>query len=623
MSLISFNNVSKYFGSDLILDHISFAINSKEKVALIGNNGTGKTTIFKLILGELEPSLMPKEDKPGEISILGNTKIGYLNQNAISNIENTVLEELLIPFAYVIKLEKEIKNFDESSLKDPIQLEKYNDLIEDYEKNRGYTYNNEIKEMISKFGFEQDILSRPIKSLSGGERMKIAFIKILLFNFDLLLLDEPTNHLDISTIEWLENFLKNYNSTIFFISHDIYFIESLATKIIELENKKTVTYNTTYQNYQILKKERYESLLKQSKLEEKEIEKLKRFIEFYKPKPRFVSRAKDREKKLARIEKNRVEVQPNSQKMIHFDIEGGNISTRQLIEFKDTVVGYDKPLNKPFSFKLYGQDKLAILGDNGIGKTTLIKTIIGELKPISGSIKELRNIKFGYIKQNDFIFPPNATAISYLVNAYPLKLEKELRNVLGKFYFRNDEVFKDVNSMSNGEKMRLILAKLSLSDYDILLLDEPTNHLDLFTKNSLIESLKNYQGCLIFISHDRYFINQLATQVLYFSAEQTVYLQGNYDTLKEFLEKQKTIKPMTIQELDEKIKPLIKHQKLSNNKIQEINKELSEIEQKIQILDEKLENDFTSYKELDELQDEKDELENRYFELLEMLDNNN
>lgn len=622
MSLVSFKNVSKYFGGELILDHITFTINAKEKVALIGNNGTGKTTIFKLILNEIQPSLMPKEDKPGEISILNNLKIGYLNQNAISNINNTVQQELLIPFSKTIEIEKEIKQFDVNSLKNQDQLNKYNNLIELFEKNRGYTYQNEIKEMVSKFGFPLSLLEREIKSLSGGERMKVAFIKILLCNYDLLLLDEPTNHLDISTIEWLENFLTNFNGTIFFISHDTYFLEALATKIIELENKKVTTYNTTYDNYQIIKKERYESLLKQAKIEEKEIEKLKRFIEFYKPKPRFVSRAKDKEKKLEKIEKNRVIIPQKSDKNINFNIEGGNISTRQLIEFKDLVVGYDIPLNKPITFKIYGQDKLAIVGDNGIGKTTLIKTILKQIKPISGSIKELRQIKFGYIKQNDYTFSSNLTALDYLKNAYPLKLEKELRNILGKFYFRNDEVYKDVNSMSNGEKMRLILAKLSLSDYDILLLDEPTNHLDLYTRNSLIESLKNYKGCIIFVSHDRYFINQLATKILYLSKEQTIILDGNYDTLKEFLEKQKNIKPMTMAELDEKIKPLIKsHPKLSNNKIQEINIELKSIEQEINEIDEKLEDDFTSYTELDSLQDRKDDLENRYCELLELLEN--
>ena len=621
MSLISFSNVSKLYGSEVILDHISFAINEKEKVALIGNNGAGKTTIFKLILKEITPTLLPKEDKPGEISILSNLKIGYLNQNAISDINNLVKDELLLPFKHTLELENKIKNIESNKLINNDDINKYNELLEEYEKNRGYTYQNEIKEMVTKFGFPLEILTRPISSLSGGERMKIAFIKILLFNYDLLLLDEPTNHLDISTIEWLENFLKSYKETIFFISHDIYFIENLATKIIELENHKITTYNTNYNNYLKLKKEHYEYLLKESKKEEKEIARLKRFIEFYMPKPRFVGRAKDRVKKLEKIEKNRVEVPLNNKKDIKFKLEGSNLASKGLLEFKDVIVGYDFPLIKPFSFTLYGKDHLAIIGDNGIGKTTLIKSINKEIPLLNGSIKELRKIKYGYIKQNDYSFGDTSlNALEYLKREYPIKLEKELRNILGKFYFQGDEVFKNIQMMSNGEKMRLILAKLSLSDYDILLLDEPTNHLDLATKNSLIDALKNYEGAIIFISHDRYFINQLATSILYLSKTNSIYLEGNYDNLKETLNKT----PAALINEKELIKKLEKPKEnkpiLSNNKVLEIKKEISDIENKINEIDEALGSNFTSYTEYDSLNEEKENLETRYLELLEILD---
>ena len=621
MSLISFSNVSKLYGSEVILDHISFAINEKEKVALIGNNGAGKTTIFKLILKEITPTLLPKEDKPGEISILSNLKIGYLNQNAISDINNLVKDELLLPFKHTLELENKIKNIESNKLINNDGINKYNELLEEYEKNRGYTYQNEIKEMVTKFGFPLEILTRPISSLSGGERMKIAFIKILLFNYDLLLLDEPTNHLDISTIEWLENFLKSYKETIFFISHDIYFIENLATKIIELENHKITTYNTNYNNYLKLKKEHYEYLLKESKKEEKEIARLKRFIEFYMPKPRFVGRAKDRVKKLEKIEKNRVEVPLNNKKDIKFKREGSNLASKGLLEFKDVIVGYDFPLIKPFSFTLYGKDHLAIIGDNGIGKTTLIKSINKEISLLSGSIKELRKIKYGYIKQNDYSFGDTSlNALEYLKREYPIKLEKELRNILGKFYFQGDEVFKNIQMMSNGEKMRLILAKLSLSDYDILLLDEPTNHLDLATKNSLIDALKNYEGAIIFISHDRYFINQLATSILYLSKTNSIYLEGNYDDLKETLNKT----PAALINEKELIKNLEKPKEnkpiLSNNKVLEIKKEISDIENKINEIDEALGSNFTNYTEYDSLNEEKENLETRYLELLEILD---
>lgn len=619
MSIITFTNVSKYFGSDLILDHVSFNINLKERVALIGNNGTGKTTIFKLILKELEPSLLPKEDKPGEISILSNLKIGYLDQNAITNIENKVYDELLLAFKETLEIENKINQF--KNIED--NLEEYNKLIELFEKKHGYTYQNEIKDMISRFSFPESILEKQIKELSGGERMKIAFIKILLFNYDVLLLDEPTNHLDISTIEWLESFLSSFKGTLFFISHDSYFIDKLATKVIELENKKVTVYNVDYKHYQELKREKYESLLKQVKKEEALIARYKRFIEFYKPKPRFVSRAKDREKKLAKLEKNRAELPPNSKKQIKFTLEGGNISSRQLLEFENVEVGYDVPLNKPFSFLLYGQDHLAVLGDNGVGKTTLIKSIIKEIPLLKGKIKELRPIKYGYIKQNDFVFEENLTALEFLKKNHPLKTEKELRNILGNFLFSGDDVFKNVLNMSNGEKMRLILSSLSLNEYDILLLDEPTNHLDLMTKDSLIDSLLNFKGCLIFISHDRYFINRLANKVLYISKDITSFIDGDYDDLKKYLERLKSIKPLTMKEIEENLKKEIPiKEKLSNNKINELKKELSEIEQELEDLDEKINDDFTSYTEFDELNEKKDTLEARYLEILELLDLN-
>ncbi len=619
MSIITFTNVSKYFGSDLILDHVYFNINLKERVALIGNNGTGKTTIFKLILKELEPSLLPKEDKPGEISILSNLKIGYLDQNAITNIENKVYDELLLAFKETLEIENKINQF--KNIED--NFEEYNKLIELFEKKHGYTYQNEIKDMISRFSFPESILEKQIKELSGGERMKIAFIKILLFNYDVLLLDEPTNHLDISTIEWLESFLLSFKGTLFFISHDSYFIDKLATKVIELENKKVTVYNVDYKHYQELKREKYESLLKQVKKEEALIARYKRFIEFYKPKPRFVSRAKDREKKLAKLEKNRAELPPNSKKQIKFTLEGGNISSRQLLEFENVEVGYDVPLNKPFSFLLYGQDHLAVLGDNGVGKTTLIKSIIKEIPLLKGKIKELRPIKYGYIKQNDFVFEENLTALEFLKKNHPLKTEKELRNILGNFLFSGDDVFKNVLNMSNGEKMRLILSSLSLNEYDILLLDEPTNHLDLMTKDSLIDSLLNFKGCLIFISHDRYFINRLANKVLYVSKDITSFIDGDYDDLKKYLERLKSIKPLTMKEIEENLRKEIPiKEKLSNNKINELKKELSEIEQELEVLDEKINDDFTSYTEFDELNEKKDTLEERYLEILELLDLN-
>ena len=599
-------------------------------MALIGNNGAGKTTLFKLILGVEEPTLVPKEDKVGEISILKGSTIGYLDQNCISDINHTVEQELLLAFEKQIKMESQIEELGEQIKLDSSNeklLEKYNNLLQEFEKERGYTYKNEIKEYLSKFNFDMSYLDRQISSLSGGERMKIAFIKILLFQYDILLLDEPTNHIDVSTIEWLEGFLKNYEGTIFFISHDRYFLNSLATKILELESHKLTTYNMGYDNYLIAKKQNYETLLKQSIKEERQIEKYKRFIEFYMPKPRFASRAHDREKKLAKLEANRTEVPKEENRKINFKIDGSILANKQVLKFANVVIGYDKPLCPEFSFVLYGQDRLAIVGDNGIGKTTLVKSIVGDINLYKGSIKPLRGIQVGYIKQNDYVFDKNTDAISYLREKYPNKLDKELRGNLGRFLFKGDDIFKSTGLMSNGEKMRLILCALTMSSYEVLVLDEPTNHLDMITKECLIEALKNYDGCIIFVSHDRYFINELANETLYLTPTQALLVDGNYDDLKLKLEAMnKEQEHIDLKELEKNLikekLPEKKKEKLSNNAIQKLQEEMADIELSLDVIDEKFSDPSTKYDEYADLNEEKSNLETRYYEILGILEEN-
>lgn len=633
MALLTFSNVSKMFNTDLILDHVSFQINKNEKVALIGDNGTGKTTIMKLILKEIEPTLMPKEDRVGEVSILKDTKIGYLDQNAIKNINNTVkeeLEEVFIPFK---KLEEELNKITEKLSKEPeneIYLKKYNEIIENDAYTSNFDYENQIKTLVSKFSFPLSILDKQINSLSGGERMKIAFIKILLSKYDFLLLDEPTNHLDISTIEWLENYLKDYNGTILFISHDRYFIEKVSNKILELEHEKITTYNTTYEGYLKEKEDRYKLLMEQYKKEEEKMAHYKKFIEFYRYKPRFVGRVKDRIKKLEKIEENHVEPPKKENKNIKINLEGGNLKNKELLEVKDLIVGYSSPLLPPISFSLYGKDKLAIIGDNGIGKTTLIKTILGEIHPLSGKILEKRKLDIGYIKQNDYSFKKGEDILSHLKNIYPLKSEKELRSALGRFLFKKEDVFKETSTLSNGEKMRVNLCALMLSSYDLLILDEPTNHLDMITKECLISGLKDYQGAIIFISHDRYFINECSDFILSLSKEKVIYFEGSYDELKLSLGKEDNDnnrnyslkdnqKDNTKKDNELVYDPINRKEKLSKNVINELNKRMEEIERDLETIDTLLSDEFSDYKKIEELSDKKDELEKEYLEILRKL----
>ncbi len=629
MALISFSNVTKYYSLNLILDHVTFQINKGEKVALVGSNGAGKTTLFKLILKEEEPTLVAKEDKVGDISILAGTKIGYLNQDAISDINNTVLEELEIPF---LPLKEKLNKFNEltSKLNENTSLEElnhYNELLDELTRDGAFTIKNKISEYLSRFKLPESMLNEKIKSLSGGERMKIAFIKLLLVDYDLLLLDEPTNHLDISTIEWLENYLKDYRGTILFISHDRYFLNTLANKILDLENHKIDTYNMSYDNYLKEKEIKYQNLLAQYEKEEEEMERLKKFIEFYMPKPRFVGRAKDRVHKLERLEANHIDKPAKENRNIKIKLEGSNLKNKGLISFDNVSAGYDAALFPPFSFTLYGKDHLAIIGDNGIGKTTLVKSIMHEIPLICGEIKYLRDLKIGYIKQNDYEFVSKDTCLDYLKKKYPAKTERELRTALGRFLFKKEDVFKNCTLLSNGERMRLVLCDLSLSEYDVLILDEPTNHLDLVTKECLLSALKEYKGAIIFISHDRYFINSLADFVLYLSREKSIINEGSYDDLKAILDgesndsfnsessKTETKKELVYDKLEKK-------EKLSNNKIQELKKRAQEIEEELLFIDDELSKDFEDYKVIDELTDRKSELESEYFKIIESLENN-
>ena len=384
----------------------------------------------------------------------------------------------------------------------------------------------------------------------------------------------------------------------------------------------------SYDNYLKEKEIKYQNLLAQYEKEEEEMARLKKFIEFYMPKPRFVGRAKDRVHKLEKLEANHIEKPTKENKNIKFHIEGSNLKNKGLIEFNNVSTGYDSILFPSFSFTLYGKDHLAIIGDNGIGKTTLVKAIIHDLPLKSGEIKYLRELKIGYIKQNDYEFVSKDTCLDYLRKKYPNKLDKELRTALGRFLFKKEDVFKNCTLLSNGERMRLVLCDLSLSDYDVLILDEPTNHLDLVTKECLLNALKEYKGAIIFISHDRYFINSLADYVLYLSRDKSIVNEGNYDDFKlifdkSFSEQNKNSEAENKVEAKENLvfDKIEKKEKLSNNKILEYKNRAKEIEDELSFIDDELSNDFEDYKKIDELTDRKSELEYEYFKILEILEN--
>ncbi len=607
MQLVAIQNLKKEFTGEVLFDNINFTINDKDRVALVGNNGCGKSTLLKMLINK-------EEVTGGVISLAKNTQIGYLSQDVIENKDNTLYEEAINIFAPLIEKEKELEELTLKLAENP------NDgkLIELYGKKQqyftsigGYDYHYKIEMMISKFGFTKDDYNRKISTFSGGERTKIAFAKLLLIEPNLLILDEPTNHLDLSTMEWLETYLKTYNGALLFVSHDRYFIEKLANVIVEIENKTSFSFKGNYERFIEVKKEIYDSNLRQYNHQQQEIERMKKFIEYYRYKPRFVSRVHDREKKLERL--NKIDKPYEAKTHLKLSFQGEAIKGKKIFDVEDLSVGFSTPLIEHINFSLFGQDKLAIMGDNGSGKTTLLRVLMEELKPLKGNIYFKRQVKIGYIDQHHLDIKGNETILENMMNDFPTLGEKNLRNHLGKFGFVGDDYQKELDMLSGGEKMRFVLAKIILRNYDLLLLDEPTNHLDMLTRQALINALNDYQGTIIFVSHDRYFVDEIATHVLYIANSKIYFNEGGY---QEFLESKKDI--IEQDTINQPVKEIKAKEKVSNSSLK-VEEKITSIENKLkelkanQFLEEyymdyekskKLENDIAALeKELKELEE--------------------
>jgi ATP-binding cassette subfamily F protein 3 len=397
----------------------------------------------------------------------------------------------------------------------------------------GYSYQYQIEMMLFRFGFGKEDLNRKLSTFSGGERMKAAFVKLLLINPDLMILDEPTNHLDIETIEWLEDYLKTYQGSIFFVSHDRYFINALAEKIIELDQKHIEEFHGDYDYYAAEKKLRYEQRLELYKRQQAEAEKLKWFITFYMPKPRFASRAHDREKKLARLEDKMIDKPIETRNKLNMEMDGWARKGKRLVECKDLSIGFDNnPLISGINFVLFGGDKMAVMGQNGSGKTTFIRCLLHQIRPLSGSLNFLSELNIGYLKQESVSISSPYSIYDYIKSRFPKMTNQEIYNHLGKYGFSFEDDKKIVDTLSGGEKMRVIFAELVLHKYDLLILDEPTNNLDMMTKEELISALKEYQGTLIIVSHDRYFVDSVADRLLYFEDKKPYVYDGRYSDFK-------------------------------------------------------------------------------------------
>lgn len=621
MSLLQASNISKRFGVVELFSNLTFSVNERERVALIGANGSGKTTLLKIVIGEEEPSYNGEDKKAGVVTLMRDKTLGYLSQHVISNLDNSLIEEVKDVFKREIQLNEDFTRITHELSLDVHNeklMEKYEQLLAEMETLNAFDYLYQIKAILSHFGFSESDYERQIASFSGGERTKISFAKLILTKPDLLILDEPTNHLDVSTIEWLTKYLNTYQGAVLFVSHDRYFIDDVATRILELENNTLTSYTGNYEQYVIEKKNNAELLLRQYKIQQKEIAKLEWFIKFYMPKPRFASRAKDRQKKLAKIERISIPKTSNNKLKLHLETPLKN--RKKLALFSEISLGYSQTLVEPFSFYLFSGDKFAVMGDNGTGKSTLLKAILGEVELMSGAIEFARKFKIGYLKQSDFDFGTSLTPYEVISQIRPMMGRTEVRSHLGRFGFYEDEVFKAISNLSGGELMRLNLAKLVLSDYELLLLDEPTNNLDILTRDALIDALKDYQGALIIVSHDRHLVNQVCDHIIYFHQGEALLVEGDYSDVKEQL--------IDKEEIVEEVKPAVvvpQKKKMTNNARVKLQSEIAAFEARlneIHLLMTKDEN-YDNYQLHNELEIEQKAIESKLLVLLETLEQDN
>ena len=602
MQILSIQDLKKEFAGVTLFEHVSFAMNDNDRVALIGNNGSGKSTLLKMILGK-------EEITKGIIALAKGTRIGYLSQDVIENSNNTLYEEARHVFDDLIEKEEELNRLTKELENNPTSkelMDLYGRKQQHFASIGGYDYLYKIDMLLSKFGFTSDDYNRKITSFSGGERTKIAFAKLLLIEPELLVLDEPTNHLDLSTIEWLETYLKTYNGALLFVSHDRYFIDALCNKILEIENKTSFSFKGNYEDFIEEKKILYESQLRAYENQQKEIERMKRFIEYFRYKPRFVSRVHDREKKLEHLKKIDKPITQKQAMKIHF--QGESLEGKEILNVEHLSLGFDNALVEDINFTVFGQNRIAIMGDNGSGKTTLLRIIMEDLLPLKGEIHFKRLVKIGYVDQHHFDVKGNETILENLLNEFPTLGEKALRNHLGKFNFCGDDYLKTLDMLSGGEKMRLILAKIILRNYDMLLLDEPTNHLDMVTRQALINALKEYKGTILFVSHDRFFVDELASHLLYFKNGKSYFNIGCYQDFKEIEQKLNLEAPKKIEKSNNVVKTEVKKSSFSPLKLEE---KIRNLEKEIKDLKDAqfLEENYMDYKKMAKIEKQIEEKE--------------
>ena len=535
--ILSVSNITKSFGTDVILSEVSFHIEAGQKAAIVGINGAGKSTLLKIITGELAPD-------SGTVSIQKDATIGILTQTQNLTDANNIYDEVLSVKADILALEENIrrlehtlKNLEGEELEQA--LNRYSRMNAEFENANGYAIKSEVTGVLKGLGFTEDEFSKTVDTLSGGQKTRVALAKLLLSKPDIIMLDEPTNHLDMDAIRWLEGFLGAYKGAVILVAHDRYFLDKIVSKVIEIENTKATSYDGNYTEFSKKKKALRDALIKQYlnqqrdiKHQEAVIEKLKSFN-----REKSIKRAESREKQLAKVERIELPKELNAEMDIRLEpnIESGNdvLTVRGLSKGFDGVT-----LFRDVDFEVKKGDKVAIIGANGTGKTTLMKILNGLLEPDTGSFKLGAKVYTGYYDQEHHVLNPENTVFEEIQETYPDMDNTKVRNVLAAFLFTGDDVFKLIRDLSGGEKGRVSLAKLMLSDANLLFLDEPTNHLDIISKEILEQAVSSYKGTVVYVSHDRYFINKTATKIMELRNNGFLCFEGTYDY---YLEKRDTL----------------------------------------------------------------------------------
>ncbi|HLU22068.1 MAG TPA: ABC-F family ATP-binding cassette domain-containing protein, partial [Bacillaceae bacterium] len=591
MMLLQIQQLTKYFGAELILSNIKLEIQTNDRIALVGRNGAGKSTLLKIIAGHLSYD-------SGQIVKPKDVTIDYLAQNTGLESKLSIWDEMLSVFAKVREMEKEIRQIEldlatVSESEAAKLLQEYDRLQVKFKEIGGYQYESDIRSVLHGLRFYEKDYSTLISTLSGGQKTRLALAKLLLTKPDLLILDEPTNHLDIETLSWLEQYLANYSGAVLIVSHDRYFLDKVVTQVYELSRTEIKKFHGNYSKYLDQKAELYEREMKQFEKQQEEVAKLQDFIQRNLARASTTKRAQSRRKQLDRMQL--MDRPKGGEKSASFSFDIERQSGNDVLKVRDASIGYDhQALAQHIDFSIFRQDSIALVGPNGVGKSTLLKTIIKKIQLLAGNIDYGTNVSIGYYDQEQAELSSNKTVLQELWDHYPLKDEKEIRTVLGNFLFSGDDVLKIVSTLSGGEKARLALAILMLEKSNFLILDEPTNHLDLDSKEILENALVDYPGTILFVSHDRYFINRIATKVIELTPDGAVEYLGDYDYYIQ--KKAETLELAAMESTEKDTKKQVESTKTSYQQDKEMKKlerqrkrRIEEIEEKMNDLEGKIE----------------------------------